>query len=568
MATGATLVLGKLGLEGISPVLFSFYLFLFATPLSAVTMRIGAGRRCYPLRRLPLVLLFAHVGFSGTAIWLFWAGLTRLDPTVAAFLNRTETILIVLFGIALFGERFRPLEGVGAAVAVVGVALMKLPGEGAGVQSAGFWLMLASSLFFAMTECVSKVVVRHVAITVLAFYRNALLALVFGLLALLTEGLELPTDRQAVLILGVALLGPIASRLLYLLALRSLELGKTAIVTQSQPLFAAALALVVIGEVPRSHEWAGGLLILAGCVGMIAARPPRKAVVAGAATLLLLLASCATGPAAVEPTAPPAPSPPPVLRSQLVIGRSVEGRKIVCLALGRGRETVLVLAAIHGNESAGVRLVRRLADHIESHPVLVEGRRVLLVPVANPDGLARGTRTNARRVDLNRNFPARNFRSPRRSPLSEPESRALFDLITRHAPRRVVSVHEPLGCLDHDGPAEGLARSMARECGLPVRKLGSRPGSLGSWVGLELERPIVTVELPRGAGRLSPDELWRRYGRMLLAAVTYAGGIIETARCAAAPRGRTRRCRRPGAPSTPGGGTRARGRTPCGGARG
>ena len=84
----------------------------------------------------------------------------------------------------------------------------------------------------------------------------------------------------------------------------------------------------------------------------------------------------------------------------------------------------------------------------------------------------------------------------------------------------MVSIHQPLACLDYDGPTEALARAMARECELPVRKLGSRPGSLGSWVGLTFGRPIVTVELPAGAHRLPEDELWRRYGRMLLTAVT------------------------------------------------
>ena len=60
---------------------------------------------------------------------------------------------------------------------------------------------------------------------------------------------------------------------------------------------------------------------------------------------------------------------------------------------------------------------------------------------------------------------------------------------------------------------------MAAVCDLPVKKLGGRPGSMGSWVGIDLGIPIVTVELPRSADRLSAAERWDRWGRMLVAAV-------------------------------------------------
>jgi protein MpaA len=221
--------------------------------------------------------------------------------------------------------------------------------------------------------------------------------------------------------------------------------------------------------------------------------------------LLGLIAACTA----------PRPAPAPEAR---VAGHSREGRAIEYRVLGDGPRTVLILATIHGNEAAGTPLVRRLETHLIAQPLLLDGRRVVLIPVANPDGYVHGTRHNAAGVDLNRNFETANTRS--RKPLSEPESRALARLIRHYRPAVVVSIHEPLACLDHDGPALRLAEAMAAACDLPVRKLGARPGSLGSYVGLELGLPIVTVELPRNASRLTNDELWKRYGEMLLVAVT------------------------------------------------
>ncbi|MHC4973884.1 MAG: M14 family zinc carboxypeptidase [Planctomycetota bacterium] len=225
---------------------------------------------------------------------------------------------------------------------------------------------------------------------------------------------------------------------------------------------------------------------------------------------LLLVVWMVAGCAASR--AQPAPEP-------IVAGHSREGRPIEVRVLGDGMRSVLILATIHGNEPAGTPLLRRLAENLATRPDLLEGRRVILVPVANPDGYARGTRRNAKGVDINRNFKTANSRGG--APLSEPESRALVGLLERYRPAVVVTIHQPLNCVDYDGPAGDLAKAMAAAGGLSVRKLGAKPGSLGSYVGLELGLPIVTVELPRGASRLTNDELWRRYGDMLLVAVRH-----------------------------------------------
>lgn len=225
------------------------------------------------------------------------------------------------------------------------------------------------------------------------------------------------------------------------------------------------------------------------------------------------LAGCAGAP-------PPAPPAEPAPRAETrTIGTSVEGRPIRLLSFGEGPETVLILATIHGNEAAGTPLVLELARRLPDEPALLAGRRVLIVPEANPDGRAGNRRTNARGVDLNRNFPADNFAGSERhgeEPLSQPESRALEALIRDARPARIVSLHQPLACIDHDGPAAALAEAMSRSCGLPAKKLGGRPGSLGSWAGITLGIPIVTFELPRSADDLSVEELWSRYGSALM----------------------------------------------------
>lgn len=231
-------------------------------------------------------------------------------------------------------------------------------------------------------------------------------------------------------------------------------------------------------------------------------------------TLLLpafLLLGC-RGPRLVQG---PVPTPPPPYRTAL--GRSVEGRPLELIVLGRGPDTTLVLAALHGDEPDGTPLVRRLAAHLMSNPVLLEGRRVVLVPAANPDGLARGRRRNARGVDLNRDFPARNARPARHG--RQPESRLVKALVEIYRPDRILSVHAPLACVDYDGPAQGLAERIAAASRLPVRKLGARPGSLGSWAGVDRSIPVVTLELSADTTRMDEEGLWARYGDAMVAAL-------------------------------------------------
>ena len=213
---------------------------------------------------------------------------------------------------------------------------------------------------------------------------------------------------------------------------------------------------------------------------------------------------------------------PAVLRS--IAGESIENRPIAYTVLGQGPDVIFIMAAIHGNENAGTPLVHRLESHLQQHPELLEERRIVLLPIANPDGVARNSRYNARGIDLNRNFQASNrinsYRFGYRA-LSEPEARAIALLIRLYAPDRIVSIHQPLACIDYDGPSRELADRMAEYCKLPLKKIGAKPGSLGSYAGMTIGIPVITLELPHAADTFNQEQLWQQYGPALTAAIAY-----------------------------------------------
>lgn len=112
-----------------------------------------------------------------------------------------------------------------------------------------------------------------------------------------------------------------------------------------------------------------------------------------------------------RPTATPTPSLlPPLLAGGdkgegITIGQSVEGRPIEAYRFGEERYKVVLVGDIHGGREANTHeLAQELLAHFKANPEDVPGNVSLwIIPTLNPDGLAAGTRFNARGVDLNRN---------------------------------------------------------------------------------------------------------------------------------------------------------------------
>jgi murein peptide amidase A len=245
-----------------------------------------------------------------------------------------------------------------------------------------------------------------------------------------------------------------------------------------------------------------------------------------AGLILFGIGGCARSRPSTAPpplaTRPSSPMTRPVSVTRSEIGMSVEGRPIAMVKFGEGDAAVLVLGAIHGDEPTSEYVARRLVEALGASPT----PGIAVIPCANPDGLAAHRRTNARGVDLNRNFPAANWKRTGRGrnfggrePLSEPESNTLHRAIESLHPTLIISIHSMQNpCDNYDGPGEETAELMSRFNGYPVRRnIGyPTPGSLGSWAGIDRQIQIITLELPRAQ---PGDEAWLANRDALLNAI-------------------------------------------------
>jgi murein peptide amidase A len=199
--------------------------------------------------------------------------------------------------------------------------------------------------------------------------------------------------------------------------------------------------------------------------------------------------------------------------SGALIGRSLKGRPIIkreYRGSSAATETVLLFAGIHGDESTTVFASTRLVELLDREPKLVPPNvHLVIVPLANPDGYEAHTRQNSAGVDLNRNFPAKNFQVSKRhneywpgpGPLTEPESRALHDLVVSLKPARILSLHSikpGKHGVNYDGPAKALAQMIASKNGYDVLETMGypTPGSFGSWAGIDRQIQTITLEFP------------------------------------------------------------------------
>ena len=157
---------------------------------------------------------------------------------------------------------------------------------------------------------------------------------------------------------------------------------------------------------------------------------------------------------------------------------------------------ILVVGVVHGDEPQGEDLINRYLAANESG--------MLFIPSLNPDGKQLGRRTNSNSVDINRNFPTKNWELTEKnnyfggeSPASEIETKFLAEVIEEYKPRLILTLHTPYKIVNYDGPAKEISEKISEIIGYPVEEsIGyPTPGSFGTYAGVERNIPTITLEM-------------------------------------------------------------------------
>ncbi len=188
-------------------------------------------------------------------------------------------------------------------------------------------------------------------------------------------------------------------------------------------------------------------------------------------------------------------------------------------------KTTLLMCGVHPDEITPVKFCFDILNDFLKDPQLYSESKIILAPIVTTDPFffKRPTRTNSKKVDVNRNFPTSDWnesalklwkkkyysnkrRFPGHKSLTEQETIFQVNLIKLYKPDYIISVHAPLQLLDYDGPSlkskssietKNILTQMSKKAGnYKIANYPFYPGSLGNWAGNERGIPTFTLELP------------------------------------------------------------------------
>lgn len=173
-------------------------------------------------------------------------------------------------------------------------------------------------------------------------------------------------------------------------------------------------------------------------------------------------------------------------------------------------KTILLVGVFHGEEPQGNYLINK---YLETDLSQIKNKLVI-IPCLNPDGMAKNQRQNSNGIDLNRNFPTKNWKITTRKeyfggnePASEIETKFMMEVLDNYKFDAILSIHAPFEIVNYDGPSKELAEKISKITGYPVQgDIGyPTPGSFGNYSGVERNIPTITLELPEN---IANEELW------------------------------------------------------------
>jgi DME family drug/metabolite transporter len=249
-----------------------FRVSLAAVAIAAALMIAGRGELLRPPGRAALAL-----GVVLAAHWsAYFAAIKHTSVASAVLITYAGPALIALLARAILDERVPRRSLVALAVSLAGVAVVSLQrGGDAPVRAIGVALAVLAAGSYALLIVLAKRIAAHEEPVSMALWQYVVASVLLAPAALVADyGAVGSADLAYLALLGVLLTG--LSGVLYLGALRSVPATTAGILAYMEPVSAAVLAALLLGESLSLQTIAGGLAIVAAGVA-VALRSPVQA---------------------------------------------------------------------------------------------------------------------------------------------------------------------------------------------------------------------------------------------------------------------------------------------------
>ncbi len=185
-----------------------------------------------------------------------------VDAGTASMLGKISTLFGIGFGLLWLGERLTNLQWIGAVIAIVGSFTIAFqPGD---YLQLGSFMILAATLLYALHTAIVKRYGGGIDFINFFFFRlfcTTVLLLLWGVVA---DALIWPAVNVWLLLLLVAVVDVIISRVLYYVALRRLHMSIHSLILTLSPAMTILWSYQLFGQWPTTQQLIGGAAVSVG----------------------------------------------------------------------------------------------------------------------------------------------------------------------------------------------------------------------------------------------------------------------------------------------------------------
>ena len=263
-------IVGKIALREFSPLLLAGLRIgcagFFILPFYAWENRDRATS--WTRRDVPLLLSLGVFGVTLNQVF-FVVGLRRTSVAHAAIIIALTPMLVLILACLRGLERMTAPKAVGMAIALVGVAVLKVfePSSATGTTWIGDLFLFLAALFFAIFTVSGKEATHRfssVTVNTFAYVGGGLALAPVVLWGASRHALAHISAAAWLSMLYMALFPSVLAYLIYYYALARISASRVSAFSYLQPVFATVMGVAILGEYLGASVIAGGLVILCG----------------------------------------------------------------------------------------------------------------------------------------------------------------------------------------------------------------------------------------------------------------------------------------------------------------
>jgi len=265
-------IFSKAALNEVHLAQFGVYWFFISTVLSlGYALWNKKLRQLYSLtkRQVRVLIILGFLEIFTTTTFFLSINIIP-DPAVTSFLGNLFPVMLAVGGVVVLGEKFGPVETGGAVLALVGAFVISYTGETSleKLFIPGTGIVVLNAFFATTASLVVKTNVRKLSPELLGLNRSVWL-LVFSFIMIFVYGKSfvIPVSALKNIAVGAAL-GPFLAVLTVYYSFSYINASRSSVVQSLKGIFVLLVAYLVFGSFPLPHQFAGGLITVAGVLVM------------------------------------------------------------------------------------------------------------------------------------------------------------------------------------------------------------------------------------------------------------------------------------------------------------